>query len=104
MATTKCSDCGHEVSTSAMSCPGCGAPKKATCPRCGAQAVEKVDGLKGARENIAGLLLIGLLLIPGIAYYFDRTRLPFCTSCKHRVPKGALVILAQRTGMERGGL
>jgi hypothetical protein len=59
---------------------------KPTCPHCGDQSVANVDGLKGS-ENLVGLLLLALLIVPGIAYYFDRVRLPYCMSCHRRVPK-----------------
>lgn len=48
--------------------------------------MEEVDGLKGM-ENLAGFLLLGLAILPGIAYYFDRTRMPYCTECRKRVPR-----------------
>lgn len=47
--------------------------------------MERVKGLRGARENTAGLILFALFLVPGLAYYFDRTRYPYCTSCNRRV-------------------
>jgi hypothetical protein len=85
MPTVVCSDCHGQVSTSAPSCPHCGATQQVACPRCRSRSVGKVDGLKG-RENLAGFILLLLAIIPGIAYYFDRTRLPYCSSCHHRVP------------------
>lgn len=90
MALTTCPDCAREVSTDAASCPGCGRPMRAadkpTCPKCGHQSVENVDGLKGF-ENVVAICLLLVFIIPGIAYYFDRTRLSWCSSCHHRVPK-----------------
>ncbi len=88
MALTTCSDCKHEVSTTALACPNCGAPQKPACPRCGALAVEKVKGLKGA-ENLIALILLPVFVLPGLAYYFDRTRFLYCTNCKHRVEKSS---------------
>jgi predicted RNA-binding Zn-ribbon protein involved in translation (DUF1610 family) len=87
MPLVACEECGHEISASANVCPSCGASLRATCPRCGARAVQKVDGLRGFSEDMAGLILLALAILPGIAYYFDRTRLPYCTSCHRRVPK-----------------
>lgn len=84
MALTKCADCDHDLSTEATACPNCGHPVKPTCPHCHQQTVEKVDGLKGD-ENVIAIILLCLLIVPGLAYYFDRTRLPYCTSCKRRV-------------------
>lgn len=37
MALTKCSDCGHDVSTRAAACPNCGAPVDPVCEDCGTQ-------------------------------------------------------------------
>jgi hypothetical protein len=45
-----------------------------------------VDGLKGF-ENVVAICLLLVLIIPGVLYYFDRTRLPWCSACHHRVPK-----------------
>lgn len=90
VALTACKDCAAEISTEATACPKCGRPLQRSCPRCGERTVEKVDGLKGS-ENLVGLLLLAFFLIPGLAYYFDRTRLPYCTTCKRRVPKAASV-------------
>lgn len=59
--------------------------KALECPECGEFTLRKVDGLKGY-ENVIGLILFAFILIPGIAYYFDRTRLPWCSTCKKRVP------------------
>lgn len=87
MSLIQCDDCGHQMSASAAACPKCGAPQRRQCPNCGARTVEAVDGLKGG-ENVFGLILLAFLIIPGLAYYFDRTRLPYCTSCRRRVPKG----------------
>lgn len=89
MATVQCEDCNGVVSEAAEACPHCGAPRAGGCPHCGAVGtVTKVDGLKGA-ENVAGLLLLALCIVPGIAYYFDRTRLPWCTNCHRRVAQSS---------------
>jgi len=85
MPLTTCEDCGHELSTAATACPNCGSPTKPACPHCHQQTVERVDGLQGG-ENAVAIGLMILLIIPGIAYYFDRVRLPYCTNCKRRVP------------------
>lgn len=83
VALATCTDCGTQVSSRAEACPSCGAPQLAECPRCGVRAVEKVDGLKGT-ESLAAFLLLLVMIIPGIAYYFDRTRLPYCSNCHRR--------------------
>jgi hypothetical protein len=81
-----CDECEGTVSTEASTCPHCGAPQR-KCPRCGSSRIENVDGLKGG-ENAVALLLLALMVVPGLAYYFDRTRLPYCQACHHRVPSG----------------
>jgi hypothetical protein len=86
MSLIPCKDCGHQVSPTATACPNCGAPQRPACPHCGSRSVQEVDGLKGG-ENVIALVLLALVIIPGLAYYFDRTRLPYCTSCRRRVPK-----------------
>ncbi len=55
------------------------------CPHCGRFGVRKVDGLQGG-ENVIGLILVAFFFVPGVLYYFDRTRHPYCTACKRRVP------------------
>jgi hypothetical protein len=55
------------------------------CPNCGKFAVKKVEGLQGD-ENLFGLVLVAFLLIPAVIYYWDKTRHPYCTACKKRVP------------------
>jgi hypothetical protein len=77
MALEPCAECGRDISTVANACPHCDAPQAIVCPNCGARTVVQVDGLQGA-ENLAGFILLALAIIPGIAYYFDRTRMPWC--------------------------
>lgn len=86
MALETCQDCGHEVSTSATSCPSCGRPRKRRCVHCGMPAVENIDGVRGM-ETLLLIALTLLMFIPGLLYYFDRTRLPYCTACHRRNPK-----------------
>ena len=89
-ALMTCGDCGHGVSPSASACPNCGKPLKPKCPHCGVDAVEKAEGLQGGKEVVIGLVLFACLLLPGLAYYFDRQSFPYCTACKRRVPKAVL--------------
>lgn len=89
MALVKCEDCGHDISPSASMCPSCGRPQRPVCPRCGARAVVTGKGFRGV-ERFFGLVLASMALLPGIAYYMWRTRLPYCTSCRRRVAKSAL--------------
>jgi len=86
MATVTCPDCDDQISTSAAACPHCGAPQTRACPRCGERTVGDVDGLKGFEIAVA-LVLLAVCIVPGLAYYFDRTRLSWCSSCHRRVPR-----------------
>jgi hypothetical protein len=88
----KCPACGHDVSRAAPACPGCGhpfiaAPTPGTteCPFCHGEA-RQLQGVYGA-EILALLVLVLLGLIPGLIYYFDITRYPYCARCRKRVKK-----------------
>ena len=48
--------------------------------------MSNVDGLQGG-ENVAAIALLCLFILPGLLYYFDRTRLPWCSACKARRPR-----------------
>ena len=79
MALIKCIDCKSDVSTSAISCPSCGAPvtenkkasdgtvKKVKCSHCHELVIPK--GMSATKETtiITGLLLC-LGIIPGVVY------------------------------------
>ena len=50
MALVKCPECGREVSSTARTCPGCGAPidTKVYCPCCGSTDVSIISGASKA--------------------------------------------------------
>jgi len=55
------------------------------CPDCRARTFVQVDTDSQCAENLAAFILLALAIIPGIAYFFDRTRMPRCTTCRRRV-------------------
>jgi TM2 domain-containing membrane protein YozV len=77
MALTTCADCGHQVSTEALSCPGCGRPISAsTSGKAGGSQQAAPIVVKAAKSRgvyiILGILL-GLLGIHNCyAGYYDR--------------------------------
>jgi hypothetical protein len=52
-----------------------------------------VHGVYGS-EQLALFALILLGFLPGVIYYFDRTRYPYCGSCHKRIrkPVGATAV------------
>lgn len=75
---------GCDLSTKASSLYS--AARMAACTRCGRNTMTNRDGLVGS-ENVVAICLMFAFFIPGVLYYFDRTRLPYCSACKQRVPK-----------------
>ena len=59
MALTTCKDCGREVSTSAASCPGCGAPITS------APIEKKTSSGAGVGCLVVGIVVVGLMFIIG---------------------------------------
>ena len=52
MALTKCRECGQEISSEAVSCPHCGAPKP-----------QKKSSLESSFQGILGILFITFLVL-----------------------------------------
>lgn len=63
MALIQCSECNHEVSSKAASCPKCGAPV----------AKEKAVARAGAKWEGIGFLVMVVASIVGIMTYYDDT-------------------------------
>jgi uncharacterized membrane protein YvbJ len=84
-----CPACGNQVSVSALACPQCGHPFAVAgaqiCPYCHQPTLMRMQGLYGAKEISIGLVLLALLIIPGLAYYFDVSKQPRCSTCNRRV-------------------
>jgi hypothetical protein len=96
VALIKCRECGREVSTAALTCPGCGCPlneapsqpiahRGPVCPNCGGNQVGKVRGLQGAGEVFAAVILFFFFIIPGLIYYIYIESVPYCSGCGRRV-------------------
>lgn len=64
MALIKCRECQKEISDSAVSCPGCGAP------------VQKVQPVKVQQKNIGcvGVILIIMLVVLGLSAGLDHMK------------------------------
>ncbi|MEI7945519.1 MAG: zinc ribbon domain-containing protein [bacterium] len=65
MALVKCADCGNEVSTSAASCPKCGAPGP-TVAATQLQIQQQYQRLKPHRLGAAAAMCLGMLGVVGI--------------------------------------
>ncbi len=67
MAMTKCSECGHDVSTLAAACPGCGAPAPKDPPATPSEFVKSLDlNQKMSTSSIVwGLIFVAVLLFLG---------------------------------------
>ena len=52
MALTKCRECGQEISSEAVSCPHCGAPKP-----------QKNSRLEGSCQTILGIIFVTFLVL-----------------------------------------
>lgn len=62
MPTIACTDCNHQVSTSAASCPSCGRPMAATTP--------SHDVSKGVRDAATRSSIANLVVFAGLAAAF----------------------------------
>ncbi len=62
MAMTKCSECGHDVSDQAVSCPSCGVsfgpPASASIPPMGAQYAQPYPSFDPPRKSISPLAIV----------------------------------------------
>ena len=68
MAMTKCSECGHDVSDQAVSCPSCGIalgpPANASIPPMGAQYAQPYPSFDPPRKSISPMAIV--LIIFGV--------------------------------------
>lgn len=107
-----CQNCGAQVDLEDSFCEKCGFDLKAEeveeeqiegetiveevaktsyeldeCPYCSANSVKQVGGIQSFGEFATFFILIILLIIPGILYYIEVQKIPYCTNCHRRVHK-----------------
>lgn len=76
MAMIKCSECGHDVSDKAKSCPSCGAPidTKVYCPNCGSDNVELISNA----SKVLSVAVWGILAANKARSTYE------CNDCGHK--------------------
>jgi len=76
MALIKCSECGKEISSDAVSCPHCGKPSSVLhCPICKSTNVKKKDTSTMLWQGLGNIMMAGPFARPMKIYY--------CNNCKH---------------------
>lgn len=68
MALTRCSECGHQISSLAAACPSCGAPPAGTSILQTRVAAPKADGRSQSRGKliIAGALTLAIVVVASL--------------------------------------
>lgn len=60
MALTKCTECGHEISSTATTCPHCGAPQQTNKPlKSNSKSYARIASIVGGISGVGAILMSG---------------------------------------------